>query len=181
MSAIIQPDIAELLEQAGARPRGNRHDCPKCGGSRTITHTDETFFCHRCQWKGNTVTLAKELGIYQRLPSAEYRRLRQKRERAHEAALKLYSLAHNHQLELREELRSLGRLEILAHDAGPTEEAWNVLATVYAERPKIEAELDVLESGDPSAVLERLRPKPSTAGTSDRAPCGASGKGPEVN
>lgn len=158
MSTTIQHGIEELLEQAGARPRGKRHECPKCGGLRTVTHTEECFYCHKCGWKGNTVTLAKEIGVYRRLPSEEYRELRRKRERAQEATRRLYAVAHKRQLELREQLRELGRAETLAHEAGPEDpNTWEILSRVYAEQPRIEQELDALESADPKVVFEALR------------------------
>jgi putative DNA primase/helicase len=84
MSTPTQFDLGTLLEKAGGRPHGNRFDCPKCGGLRTVSHTDELYYCHKCQWKGNTVSLAKELGLYQRLPPAEYREFQRTRELAHE-------------------------------------------------------------------------------------------------
>jgi putative DNA primase/helicase len=86
MSTAAQYDLHALLEQSGAPPRGNSHDCPKCGGRRKITHTDEVFYCHKCKWTGNAITLAKELGVYRRLSSAEYRELCQRRETGHVAA-----------------------------------------------------------------------------------------------
>ena len=157
MMTVIQPGVEELLEQAGARPRGNRHDCPKCRGLRTVTHTAEAFFCHKCQWTGNVTTLEKELGIYRRLPSAEYREQLRKRDRAHEAARRLSAAAHRRQLELRARLRELGQSELVAHDAGPDDpRTWEILSQVYAERPVIEHDLDDLESADPMAVLESL-------------------------
>lgn len=160
-TTVTQPGIPELLETAGARPRGNRHDCPRCGGARTVTHADETFFCHKCQWKGNSATLAKELGIHQRIPSAEYRELRQRRERAHKAALKLYQAARDRQLELREQLRELGRAELVAHEAGPDNPStWQTLSRVYTEGPAIERELDALESGNADTVFEHLTRSP---------------------
>src|SRR5438093_10811719 len=85
MGALTQSEIAALLETGGADPRGKGQDCAKCGGVRTVTHTDEVFYCHKCEWKGNTFTLAKELGVYRRLPSAEYRELCRTRELAREA------------------------------------------------------------------------------------------------
>ncbi len=157
VTVTAQPGVVELLEQAGAHPRGNRHDCPKCGGFRTVAHSEEAFYCHKCQWKGNAVTLQKELGIYQRLPSAEYRELSRKRERAHEAALRLYRAAHAHQLELREELRSLGRAELVAHEAGPDDpSAWDILGAVYQARPEIERKLDLLETGTVEQIISEL-------------------------
>ncbi|MGH9403916.1 MAG: hypothetical protein ACRD2P_17680 [Terriglobia bacterium] len=156
MGALVQADIGALLEQAGAHPRGNRHDCPKCGGLRTVTHSEEVFFCHKCQWKGNVVGLEKELGIYRRIPSAQYREFCRKRERAHEAAARLYVEVHSRRMELLDDLHSLARLEALAHDAGPTEAAWDSLALVYSERPVIEAELDAIESATAQEALELL-------------------------
>jgi ribosomal protein L37AE/L43A len=156
MSVACEYQIEELLELARAHPRGRRHDCPKCGALRTITHTDDAFFCHKCGWKGNAVSLAKELGLYRRLPSAEYRELRRKQERAHEAALRLYQATHERQLELQDELRDLGLTELSAHKCGPIEEAWDVLADVYSRQPAVERELDLLESGNAQAVYSQL-------------------------
>ena len=146
--------IPELLEQAGARPRGNRHDCPKCGGFRTVTHSAEAFFCHKCQWKGNAVSLAKELGVYQRLSPAEYRELRQNRERADHAARALYERVKARRFELLEELRGLGRLEVEAHTAGADHPAtWGALALVYRNKPGILAELAFLENSPARALV----------------------------
>lgn len=153
----VQPAIVELLEQAGAKPRGNRHDCPKCGGYRTVTHSSEAFFCHKCGWKGNTVSLAKELGVYQRLPKAEFVRQVWKRERAHEAALRLYGAVHSQRRKPLDMLHDLNRLEAVAHDAGPTESGWGNLALVYQHRPKIESELDFLESATAAGLAEFLK------------------------
>jgi hypothetical protein len=123
-----------------------------------VTHTAECFYCHKCGWKGNAVTLQRELGIYRRIPSTEYRELCVRRERAHEAAQRLYWAAHARQLELREELRELGRAELLAHDLrADAESTWEILSHVYTERPRMEADLDALESGDPAAVLASLK------------------------
>lgn len=156
MATVAEYEITDLLEQAGCHPRGNRHDCPKCGGLRTVAHSAEAFFCHRCQWKGNAVTLEKELGVYQRITSAEYQELRRRRDRAHDAALGLYSVVHQRQLDLRDDLRTLGHIELGAHRAGPSETVWNALGMVYSERPVIESELDLLESGNAGTVLECL-------------------------
>ncbi len=161
MSTAIESGIVGLIEQAGARPRGNRHDCPKCGGLRTITHSEKAFYCHKCHWKGNVTTLEKELGIYRRLPSAEYREQCRRRERASKAARTLYAKVHQRQLDLREELRLLGRAELLAHEQGADDpKAWDTLAVVYQSRPPIEAALDTLEN---STAAELIRFLDSTA------------------
>ena len=85
MSTATQFDIGALLEMDGNRPRTNRHDCRRCGGIRTITRTNEFFYCHKCHWTGSTITLAKQLGVCRRLSSAEYHELQRSQELAHEA------------------------------------------------------------------------------------------------
>lgn len=149
-------DLSELLEQAGAHPRGKRNDCPKCGGFRTVAHTDECFYCHRCQWKGNVVTLMRDLGFKDERSYAEKQRDRRARGRAHEAALRLHEAAHLRQLRLLAKLRNLGLMDLLVHEAGPAEDSWETLASVYAERPAIERELDLLEFGDADTVHSLL-------------------------
>ena len=63
--------LIDLLEQADVRLRGaKRGDCPKCGGRRTISFTDECFHCHKCAWGGNAITLARELGLAISKPTA---------------------------------------------------------------------------------------------------------------
>ena len=157
VGTLTQPDIGALLEQAGCQPRGNhRHDCAQCGGKRTVTHSEEAFYCHRCQWKGNVITLAKELGVYQRIPSPEYKEFCRKRERARDAAQRLYAAAKRRRFELLEELHSLNRIEAGAHHAGPSDTAWNGLALVYSERPTIETELDRLEGGSAGELVKLL-------------------------
>lgn len=156
MTAIVQYELTDLLEQSGARPRGARHDCPKCGGRRTVSNTDEVFFCHKCQWKGNVITLKKELGIYQRIPSAEYRELERNRERVRDAAERLYRAAKARRFELYDGLRSLARIETGANRIGPSEVAWGALAVAYEQRPGIEAELERLENGSAQIVFECL-------------------------
>jgi ribosomal protein L37AE/L43A len=109
LNAVFQSDIAALLERAGARPRGNRHDCPQCGGRRTVTHGGEVFFCHKCGWKGNRVTLERALGLRREwIPSAEYIRRQRQRERANEAARVLYERVKARRFALYDEWRALG-------------------------------------------------------------------------
>ena len=142
-------------------PRGNRHDCPKCGGLRTVTHSDEAFYCHKCQWKGNTVSLAKELGLYQRLSTAECREVHQRRERASRAARELYEGVKARRFELLDDLHSLNRLELQAHQAGVDDPAtWGALALVYAERPGILAGLAFLENSPADKLLQFLSATP---------------------
>lgn len=78
--------LIDLLEQADVRLRGaKRGDCPKCGGRRTISFTDECFHCHKCAWGGNVITLARELGLAISKPTPaevrEHRLIRREAER----------------------------------------------------------------------------------------------------
>jgi len=152
-----QFDITALLEQAGARPRGNRFDCSKCGGVRSITHTDECFFCHKCHWTGNTVTLARELGIQTRVSFTEYREIQHRREQAHQLAERVKARMR----ELQDDLRSLARIESGAHEAGPDRPlVWDALALVYRQRPIILAELAYLEFAHAARAMRFLESAP---------------------
>ncbi len=153
MSTAARYDIGALLETSGAKPCGARHGCPKCGGVRTVTHTAECFFCHKCGWRGNVVTLAKELGLYERLPRAEFVLQRQGRERAEVQARNFLAECRLERLRACEELRELGRLELLAHEAGPEHPAtWNALATAYTRRPGAAARAVLFSEG---AIADR--------------------------
>jgi hypothetical protein len=58
--------MRQLLERAGFVMRGaTRADCTHCQGhSRaTVAFTTEVAFCHRCKWRANVVTLAREAGL----------------------------------------------------------------------------------------------------------------------
>jgi ribosomal protein L37AE/L43A len=150
-----------LLEQAGARPRGKRHDCPKCGGIRTLTHTEEVFFCQRCQWKGNTITLAKELGLYQRLPRPEYVRQRRARERARLAAEWLAQRVKERRLALDQAHRDYLDAIRSGHEAGPGSElGWEGMATAHETLREVRAELLALEDADAAGAFEILRHGP---------------------
>src|ERR1043165_8296327 len=97
--------------------------------------------------EGEHVTLAKELGLYRRLPSADWRELRQNGERADRTARTLYEHVKARRGELLAELQSLNRLEVQAHEAGPNHSAtWGALDLCYHKRPAVLAELAVLEN-----------------------------------
>jgi hypothetical protein len=112
------------------------------------------FYCHKCQWKGNSIILAKELGVYRRLPSAEYRKLSRDRERADCAARALYELIKARRFELLDELDTLHCLESQAHEAGPDHPAtWDSLALCYSRWPRVLAELAVLENAGAAELV----------------------------
>jgi ribosomal protein L37AE/L43A len=153
MIQAAQYDIPALLEMAGAKPRGNRHDCPKCGARRTVTNTADCFFCHHCQWKGNNITLEKELGVHKRLSRAEYQELRRKLERTRDAAARLYGAIQARRNGLLDRLHSLNQLEGASHKIGPTEAAWQGLGLTYADRPKVLSELVILENATAADLI----------------------------
>ena len=147
MSTTTQHEITDLLERAGAAARGSRHDCPKCGGRRTVTNSSEAFYCHRCQWKGNIITLARDVGLETQLTPEEYRLLRQRMEHAKQAAEALRARVQPRRFELYDELRTLAQIEKGAHTAGADRpEVWDSLDLVYKRRSLIVAELTFLEA-----------------------------------
>ena len=107
------------------------------------------------------MTLAKELGVYRRLPSAEYRELCQNRERADRVARELYERIKARRFELLNDLETLNRLELRAHEAGPEHAAtWHALALVYRARPGVLAELVVLENSRAADLVPFLSAGP---------------------
>jgi hypothetical protein len=156
LSTAIQYEMRVLLEQHGARIRGrNRADCPKCKRFRTIAFTEETFFCHGidCGWKGNRITLAKELGVYEKPSQEEYRDLC----RRNDAAERLTAAVYARRIALLPWLRLLGWLEATAHDTGPDDpQTWADLELLYREHSAIEADLDFLESAPASQLVQFL-------------------------
>src|SRR5690348_16767574 len=84
-NATVSLAMPELLERAGFKLRGkNRADCPHCAGGSiaTVSFTNELAYCHRCAWKANTTTLAKQLGLLATDPESK----RQRREEARRLA-----------------------------------------------------------------------------------------------
>lgn len=153
MSATAHPfALTELLTRVGARIRGRgRADCPKCKRQRTVSFDESrgVYYCHGagCAFSGGAKTLARELGLARQLGEAEYRELRQNRERADDAARALYDRVKARRLELSEQLLGLGRLEVAAHEAGVNHMAtWDALEMVYRDRPALLAELAILEN-----------------------------------
>ena len=136
--------------RAGAHIRGRRADCPKCKRLRTVSFDESrgVYHCHGagCDFSGGALTLARELGLVRPLSGAEYHELRQNQERAARAARALYDTVKARRLELMEEVRGLGRLELGAHTAPNHPLTWDSLSTVYRERPAALAELAILEN-----------------------------------
>ena len=156
-----QYDVPSLLVRAGAtlRPRG-RADCPRCGKRRTVSYATGVFNCHHtgCNFQGNTITLARELGLLKPLPPREAEELRRTRERARRAAEEVSYRLRERRLTLQEEHRQLlniyyGGQERLKRDRDP--KIGQILAT-YAKKQlrRVDAELAIVEG---SPIPQRLR------------------------
>jgi len=162
MNTELHPGITELLEMAGARPHGKRFDCPDCGarGTVSVDASKQVFCCHHagCEFHGGIGTLQRRLGIErERIPRAEYLQRRKTQQRTREASQRLSYASKARQLELQARLQELGRAELLAHEQGAHDPAaWDTLTGVYAERPRIERELDGLESGSAAQVFQAI-------------------------
>lgn len=151
MTAVEIP-LPELLERAGATLRArNRADCPKCKGRRTVSFNAEVFCCHHvgCDFKGNCVTLGKELGLLRRLSPGEYERKRREREGAEQLARLIVAKRRERRGELEARHRQLlgiklGALERLEHDRN-CDLAWAALQIAYFELPLVQEALDGLE------------------------------------
>lgn len=161
MGPLIQADIKELLTLAGARIQGRRADCPDCGSRRTVSIDEarRVFYCHHagCEFRGGVGTLERRLGIErERIPRSQYVQKLKTQQRAAEASERLAHACRARQFELLARLRALGALELAAHNAGPSEVAWEILSTIYHERPGVEQELECLETGSAACVFEAL-------------------------
>lgn len=152
MSAYHDLSLTGLLARAGATIRGQtRADCPKCKHYRSLSFdkSKAVYHCHGagCDFSGGRFKLARELGLVARLSPTRYREFRQHHERAERTARQLFGRIQARRFVLLEDLRSSNRLEQRAHEAGTDHPAtWPALALVYAEQPRIEAELAILEN-----------------------------------
>jgi hypothetical protein len=166
MAASQELALTELLSRAGARIRGRgRADCPRCKRHRTVSFDESksVYYCHgaACDFSGSYATLARELGLARRLTAAEYRELRENRERADRGARDLYERVRARRFELLECVRRLGQLELSAHQAGADHPAtWGALALVYRERPALLAELAILENSCAADLIRFLSASP---------------------
>lgn len=152
-----------MLEQAGAVPprhgRG-KWRCGECGHPALSVNVDRALYhCFHsgCNFSGGLGTLRHRLGIQgDWIPTAEWVRQKQERERVSAAAGRLSHAVLERSKVLFDRLRDLRRAEVAAHRLGPTEASWDALAKVYRERPAIEGELDVLETGSAADVFQAL-------------------------
>ena len=155
-----QYDVPELLTRAGATLRGrNRADCPRCGKRRTVSYATEVFHCHHtgCNFRGNTITLARELGLLKRLSAKEAQELKVEREQALTAAQWAIERVRERRQELYQFHRDLldvyyGSVTRLIKNR-QDEIGWSCLAYFYEQIPVVRWELTLLEEAPP---LERL-------------------------
>lgn len=148
-----QHDVETLLPLAGAHPP--RHGrgkwlCPDCHRpTLSVNLGKQVFNCHYagCQFHGGIGALRKRLGIRRDwLPESEYRRLRLEHQRARDAAQRLYLAVESRRKDLLDLLRGLSQLEMACHKTGATHVAWRGLEITYTDRPKVLAELVILEN-----------------------------------
>ena len=180
-SVQTQYKVPELLTRAGATLQGrDRADCPRCGKRRTISHTEEVFNCHEatCDFKGNAVTLARELGLLKPLPPREAAELRRTRERARRAAEEVSYRLRERRLTLQEEHRQLldiyyGGQERLKRDRDP-KIGQTLVAYAKKQLRKIRAELVLLEDGP---LLEHIRYLDANEGKQEGMVCAVIGAG----
>lgn len=160
---IAQSGLAELLTRAGAQPprHGRKWDCPACGGKACLS-VDESrglFNCFHdgCNFKGNTATLARRLGLaLPRVSPVEYRRRQERERRLDERVSRILEAKCERRNVILDTLAHLYHSEITAHTAGPNNpQAWDALATSYRERLRLEAELLILDNAS-GRDLERF-------------------------
>src|SRR5207249_4584058 len=155
--AALDYAMPELLERAGCTLRGrNRGDCPRCGGRRTVSYTEEVFCCHHagCDFQGNAFQLARQLGLVRRLSPAEAHEQRERRDRARALAGECARKLRARRQELYRAHRELLSIRAEAHEGERSETVWDALARVYTELRRVRAELLILES---APVRDRLR------------------------
>jgi hypothetical protein len=153
--------MRSLLELAGFQLRGNRADCLHCEGrSRwTISFNSEVCFCHRCHFKANVITLARELGLFDN-PELRERFLREagerKRQNAEMQRFDAWRDASIRQVSARH--RSLWRNAGLAQEVlkkyPDCEPAWDALARWHHAEAQLCATLDYLTFAKASIWLE---------------------------
>jgi hypothetical protein len=152
-NATVNLAMSELLERAGFRLRGKtRADCVHCAGTSiaTVSFTDELAYCHRCAWKANATTLAKELGLIATDP--ESRRLRREEARRlaeyRETIARFEAWRDGHIRAYSAKLRALGHGAALAKEVlakyPDCDPAWDCFAKFCHEEGELNQILDYL-------------------------------------
>jgi len=152
-----------LLEKAGFVVRGvNRADCIHCQGhSRgTVAFTNEVAFCHRCKWRANVVTLAREAGLLHcDSPSTPAIRATVRRRQRLELKVQRFEAWRDRQIRsVSDRYRCLSRAASRAVQVLPRfpecETAWDALAHFYHAESHLSAMFDWLMFTKASNWLE---------------------------
>lgn len=156
-------DMRVLLEQAGFRLRGERRaDCAHCQGASqgTVSFTDEVAFCHRCQWRANRLTLARDLGVLRanRRDLSELQYQARHWARLDNEIKRFESWRQAHIREVSDSFLTLSRLAARASEVLTTfrdcEPAWDALARFYHSEMRLSATFDWLTFAKAGAWLE---------------------------
>lgn len=159
----IQYDVLELLRRAGATIRSrNRADCPRCGKRRAVSYATQVFHCHHtgCNFQGNAITLARDLGLLKPLSSRDAEKLKRTRDLARYAAEELSFRLRERRLPLQEEHRRMldilhGGEARLKRDQDP-KIGQAIIAYAKRQLRKIRAQLAILEDSPMPQRLEFL-------------------------
>lgn len=156
-----------LLERAGFPLRGaTRADCIHCRGcSRgTVSFTGELAYCHRCKWRANTATLARELGLLDANPAAAAAQRDEARRRAQlDAELQRFDawrearireVSDRYLVLSQRALRAANMLAKAPQCAAPGDEAWEALARFFQAEAQLSAAFDWLTGLKASEWLE---------------------------
>jgi len=155
--------MPELLERAGFRLRSkSRADCIHCAGHAvaTVAFTSEVAYCHRCAWKANATTLAKELGLLATDPESQRQRRDEMRRLAEYRATiaRFEAWRDGHIRAYSTKLRTLGRSAALAKlvlaKYRDCESAWDSFARFCHQEGEICRVLDWLSFAKCSPWLD---------------------------
>jgi ribosomal protein L37AE/L43A len=157
VSTAVEYEVSDLLRRTGAVPprygRG-KWTCPRCQRTAlSVNQSSGLFNCFHagCDFRGNAFTLARELGLTKRLSSAEARALRLEKEQAERASSAFsaqvraarFGLAALH-IEL---LNLRGQAQARLKVNSDNEAAWEVLAYIHSQLPRVRAALLLLSEG----------------------------------
>jgi hypothetical protein len=155
--------IRDMLEKAGFRVRGeSRADCAHCEGrSRaTVSFTAEVAFCHRCKWRANTLTLARELGLLKEDTGVVSAFREEARRRRHlEAEIERFEAWRGAMIrEVSDRYRALSKAAITAEkmlrESPECPKAWHQLAQFHGAVAQLSAAFDWLMFTKASVWLE---------------------------
>jgi hypothetical protein len=156
-------EMRSLLERAGFTVRGaTRADCIHCTGrSRgTVSFTPEVAFCHRCNWRANFVTMARESGLPQMGVAAatEFPEEMRRRTRLQNEVKHFEVWRDDRTRDISYHFHGLSRTAVRAAQMlsriPDGEEAWNALARFYHAEAQLSAAFDWLMFTKASAWLE---------------------------